>query len=133
FLSLLLNNPGSIDIIFETISPEDFDSKELSRLYAAMARQYSNTGMVDTGTLISGVRDSDFVSLISRLASRDWPPEELGSSMNKALNTIKRDRRKRIRDRLREKLAAAEAAGDQEQADQLLREIRSYGLDADTY
>ncbi len=131
FLSLLLNNPGAIDQIAETVAPDDFDSKQLSRLYAAVISQYRTESVVDAKRLIDHAGDADFASLITQLVARDWPPEEIDSQTRKALTALMALKRKRLRQRLRDELSAAETAGDNERADQLLREIR--GLDQDAH
>lgn len=131
FLSLLLNNPGTIDDISETVAPDDFDSKQLSRLYVAVIEQYRSDGVVDARRLIDQAGDPEFASLITQLAARDWLPDDLEAQSHKALAALMASKKKRIRKRLRDELAAAEAAGDNTKADQLLREIRSYDQDAD--
>lgn len=131
FLSLLLNNPGAIDDISETVAPDDFDSKQLSRLYVAVIEQYRTDGVVDARRLIDQAGDTEFASLITQLASRDWPVEDLEGQAHKALAALMASKKKRIRKRLRDELSAAEAAGDNTRADQLLREIRSFDQDAD--
>ena len=131
FLSLLLNNPGSIDDISETVAPDDFDSKQLSRVYVAVIEQYRSGGVVDARRLIDQAGDSEFASLITQLASRDWPSEEIESQTHKALAALRTSKNKRIHKKLRDELSAAEAAGDNTRADQLLREIRSFDQDAD--
>ncbi len=131
FVSLLTCMPGSIDGILERVSPDDFDSKELSRLFAAVATQYQDRGAVDLNRLIDGQPDEDFISLVTAVAAREWEPDEVESQMRKALDAMMARKAKRIRARLGREMAEAEAAGDQEKADRLLREIKSFGLDAD--
>lgn len=131
FMSLLLNNPGAIDDISETVAPDDFDSKQLSRLYVAVIDQYRANGVVDATRLIDQAGDAEFASLITLLASRDWTPEDIEGQIHKALAALMSSKRKRIRKRLRDELSVAEADGDNTRADQLLREIRSFDQDAD--
>lgn len=131
FLSLLLNNPGAIDDISETVAPDDFDSKQLSRLYVAVIEQYRSDGVIDARRLIDQAGDVEFASLITQLAARDWPPDDLEGQTHKALAALMASKKKRIRKRLRNELSAAEATGDNTRADQLLREIRSFDQDAD--
>ncbi len=131
FVSLLFNNPGSIDSILQSVSPDDLDSRELSRLYAAVANQYKARGVVDAKALLDGMQDPEFISLVTEVASREWEPDEVEAKTKRALEAIVVDKRRRIRTRLRDELAAAEAAGDQDAADRLLKELRSFGLDAD--
>ncbi|UCD63788.1 MAG: DNA primase [Candidatus Zixiibacteriota bacterium] len=130
FLSLLFNNPGTIDNIFEKISPDDFDSKELSRLYAAMINQYRTLGVVDARKLIDDVRDSDFVSLITEVATPQFEESKIEEETRKFVNLIMAEKSKRMRARLHKELAQAEADGDQEKADRILQELKSAGLDA---
>ena len=128
FLSLVLNYPGPIDHIVEKISPDDLDSKQLSRLYSAMIDRYRIEGELDPGHLIENVADEELQSVIGEIAMIDWEPETIGEESQKFVDQILKRKRRRIRARLQEELAAAEAAGDQEKADELLRELKSYGL-----
>jgi DNA primase len=131
FLSLLLNNPGTIDCIDEAVSPDDFDSKQLSRLYAAVINQYRGAGLVDARKLIDQSDDAEFVSLITQLVARDWSPEEIESQTNKSLAALLAGRKKKIVQRLKKEMSEAEAAGNNERADQLEREIKRLLSDAD--
>lgn len=123
-------NPGSIDSIFEKISPDDFDSKAFSRLYSAVISQYRASGIIDARKLIDSVQDSEFISLITEVASTDWEPAKIEEETRKFVRLFVDEKLKRIRSRLYKELAAAEAVGNSEQADKILTEIRSYGLDA---
>jgi DNA primase len=131
FLSLLFNNPGTIDSIFEKIAPEDFDSRELARLYAAIINQYRTAGVIDVRKLIDGINDSRFVSLITEVASMPWEEEKVEEETRRSVKRILQEKSKRLRTKLQKDLANAETAGDQQKADQILRELRSYGLDAE--
>ncbi|UCE23282.1 MAG: DNA primase [Candidatus Zixiibacteriota bacterium] len=130
FLSLLFNNPGTIDSIFERISPEDFDSRELSRLYSAIISQYKTVGVVDARKLIDSVEDAGFISLITEVASVPWNDETIEQETRKSVKRILQEKSKRIRTRLQKELAEAEASGDERKADDILQQLRSYGLDA---
>ncbi len=128
FLSLLFCNPGAIDIAFETVAPDDLDSKQLSRLYSAMIQQYRTRGLVDASTLVEDLADESSISLLTELASRSWPTEKIEEETRRYLENIKERRKKRIRKNLQEELAQAEAAGDQKRASALLEQLRSFGL-----
>jgi len=130
FLSLLFNNPGTLDKIFEDISPEDFDSKELSRLYAAIINQYRSSGVIDAYKLVDNAQDVNFVSLITQVASLPVEEDKIEQEARKFARLIVEEKSKRVRNRLQKDLAQAEAEGDQETADRILQELRSYGLDA---
>lgn len=130
FLSLLFNNPGTIDSIFQKISPDDFDSKELARLYAAVINQYRSNGVIDARKLIDAAEDVNFISLITEVASVSWEDDKIEEETRKSVKLILQEKSKRIRNRLQKELAKAEADGDQSKADEILRELRSYGLDA---
>jgi len=127
-LSLLFHNPGAIDEIFEAISPEDFDSKQLARLYSALIDQYRHIGKVDARSLIDNSGDPEFAALIARVASQDWLPEQVESETLSHARHLTDKKKKLIRNRLKERLAEAEAKGDKEKADNILEELKSYGL-----
>ena len=130
FLSLLFHNPGTIDSIFERISPDDFDSKELSRLYSAIINQYRATGVVDAKALIDNVQDTRFISVITEIAAQDWPTDQVEPETQRFVGLIVEEKMKRIRSRLQQELGKAEAEGDHKKADKILIELKSYGLDA---
>lgn len=130
FLSLLFNAPGTLDKIFEDISPEDFDSKELSRLYAAIINQYRSTGIVDARKLVDNAQDPDFVSLVTAVASLPVEEDKIEQETRKFVRLIMEEKSKRVRTRLQKELAQAETEGDQTKADRILQQLRSFGLDA---
>jgi len=128
FLSLILSNRGAIDYVFEKISPEDFDSKKLSRLYSAMITEYRDRGFVRADKLIENFADEESVSLITAIAAVDWDPGAVESETRKFTEQILKRKQKKIRALLQKQLAEAEAVGDNEKANQILRELKSYGL-----
>ena len=130
FLSLLFNNPGSIDAVFEQISPEDFDSKELSRLYSAIISQYQMLGVVDARALIDNLTDDQFISLVTEVAAVEWNKDQIETETRHFANLIIEEKQKRIRSRLLKELAEAEKEGDQERARQIIEEMKSFGLNA---
>ncbi|TET94999.1 MAG: DNA primase [Candidatus Zixiibacteriota bacterium] len=131
FLSLLFNNPGSIDSIFENISPDDFESSELSRLYSAMINQYQTAGAVDAKVLVDNAKDSEFASLVTEIASTEWDPAQLEGETRKLVKQIIDEKQKRIRARLRKELAQAETEGNHEEANRILQQMKDHGLYAD--
>jgi hypothetical protein len=124
----LFHNPGAIDEVFETISPEDFDSKQLARLYSALIDQYRHIGKVDARTLIDNAGDAEFGALIAQVASTDWKSEQIESETISHARHLTSKKKKLIRNRLKQRLAEAEAQGDREKADNILDELKSYGL-----
>jgi len=127
-LSLLFHNPGAIDEIFVAISPDDFDSKQLARLYSALIDQYRNIGKVDARSLIDSAGDPEFAGLIAKVASQDWLPDQVESETVSHARHLTGKKKKLIRNRLKQKLAEAEAQGDREKADNILDELKSHGL-----
>ncbi len=128
-LSVLFHNPGSIDTVFEKLTPEDFSTPDLARLYAAMAQQYRVAGVVDAGVLVdTAAHDQGFVSLITSAAAIEWETESVDSEARQLLKRLLDDKKKRLRDKLKDQLAAAEAAGDQDEANRIMEELKSHGL-----
>ncbi|MEW6412336.1 MAG: DNA primase [Candidatus Zixiibacteriota bacterium] len=130
FLSLLFSNPGTIDSIFEKISPEDFDSRELARLYGAIANQYREIGVVDAKKLVDNIADERFISLVTEVASTVWEEDKIEPETRRFVKLILEEKSKRIRSRLQKELAKAESEGNQQKADEILQELRTFGLDA---
>ncbi len=131
FLSLLFNNPGSIDSIFEKISPDDFESNDLARVYSAVINQYQAAGVVDVKVLVDNAKDPEFASLVTEIASTEWDPRQLEGETRKLVKQIIDKKQKRIRDRLRKELARAEAEGNHKTAERILQEMKDHGLYAD--
>ncbi|MFH2048471.1 MAG: DNA primase [bacterium] len=127
-LSLLFNNPGTIDIIFEQVSPDDFESKELSRLYSAIANQYKTAGVVNAGVLIDTVRDQGFISLITKIASEEWEADVVDYEANNHLKMFHQKKQERIREKLKQDLVRAEAEGNVKEAENILAELKKQGL-----
>lgn len=129
-LSLLFNQRGSISGVLEVVSPKDFDSKQLARLYSAMITQYRAVGSIDAGVLVENLGDDTLISLATELASIEFDPEQVDSQTSAAVKAIAEGKSKRRRDQLRKELVAAEAEGDQDKADKIIAELRRTGLDA---
>jgi DNA primase len=130
-LSLLFLNSDNVGKVFEQIAPDDFDSKELSRLYAAMANQFRQHGSVNAAALISGQQDAEFVTLVVSIAELDWPDDAVDEALSTNVAELLMAKRRRLIARLQKELQAADNAGDHEKADRLLREIKNYTKDAE--
>jgi DNA primase len=128
FLSLMLENPGSLDYIFEQIAPDDFDSKQLSRLYEAMITQYQIDGELDANRLIENLADEEMRSLVGEIAMIDWDSRTVSEDIRRYSAQLIERKRKRIRTRLQQELAKAEAEGNQTRAAEILTEMKGYGL-----
>ena len=128
FVSLLLNGPGVIDSILQQISPEDIDSKQLARLYNAIITQYRGTGDIDAKRLLDSANDSDFISIITEAASKEWQEGLIDSELVAMAQRLSEKKSRRIVGRLKDELKKAEQSGDQNRAGELLDEIKRYKL-----
>ena len=128
YLSLLLDNPGPIEEALESIAPEDLDSKELHRLYMAMIQQYREIGYLNANRLIESFADESMISLLTEIASIEWPPDSIPAETKGYVRMLADRKRKRIRAELQKELAQAESIGDQAKAEAILQQIKSYGL-----
>lgn len=125
-LSLLFAAGEDLDGIIEQVSPDDFDSRQLARLYAAIVQQYRDRGVVDAAKMTADSKDQEFVSLVTEVASKSWQPDVITLSLKTLLASIKEAGRRRIRARIHKELEEAEAAGDHERAEMLMREYKLY-------
>lgn len=126
FLSLLFVYNDDLEPVFETIAPDDIDSKKLSRLYSAMIAQYRSLGRLDAARLVQEQVDTEFRSLIAEVASIEWDDIDVTDKLRTAIQTIMEMKRRRVRTKLMTDLKRAEASGDTEEANRLLREIERY-------
>jgi replicative DNA helicase len=124
----LVHNPGVIDTIAENISADDFDSKELSRLYSAMIQQYRAIGRIDAAILVQQFEDDSMISLTSRVAATEWEADQIEQETRKYLNLIAEEKLKRIRSSLQKELATAEQSGNQQRANEIVRQMEQFGL-----
>ncbi|MBU0982353.1 MAG: DNA primase [candidate division Zixibacteria bacterium] len=128
FLSLLFHNPGSIDEILEAVAPDDFDSKQLSRLYSAMITQYKMDGALSASRLVEHFQDEELISVLGRVASTDWEPDTITSEARARTKRFRERKLKRIHTQLKKELLQAESDGDQDKADRILQELKRHGL-----
>jgi len=127
-LSLLLEKSGAIDFVFEAVAPEDFDSRLLGRIYAAMMTQYKQIGDFDIHRLIDNIPGEDMSAAIAELASREWQSDQIDSQVKLVVGEFVKRKHAEVRKRLKEALRRAEAQGDQDKADDLVAEMKKYGL-----
>ncbi|RKX23824.1 MAG: DNA primase, partial [Candidatus Zixiibacteriota bacterium] len=128
FLSLLLNNPGNIDDVFAAVSPEDLDSRKLARLYSAMITQYKIDGTLNAARLMESMEDEEARSELSRIAAMEWDTDSIDNELRAHLREFVSRKQQQIRLGLLNELTRAEAEGDQQRADELLRELKQHGL-----
>jgi len=126
FLSLLLHNPGSLDTVFESIAPEDFDSRALARLFGAMRTEYNSKGKLAVPALVENLADDESRSLLTEIATIDWAPETVVAETRNLTARMTDQRRRKIQIGLKKEMEEAEKQGDQERAAQLLEEWKKY-------
>lgn len=127
-LSLLLEKPGVIDFVFQAVAAEDFDSRLLARLYAALETQYVQDGDFDIHRLINNMPDEDISATLADLASREWPADQIDAQIKLVVQEFIKRGQAQVRKRLKDALRRAEAEGDQQKADDLITEMKRYGL-----
>ncbi|MCP4684198.1 MAG: DNA primase [bacterium] len=127
-LSLMLSSPAAVDRAFESITPEDFDSKQLSRIFAAMAAHYERTSALNAHRLIEDLRDHDISSILTELASFEWDTEEIDAEARRAIRRFHERKLGRIRTRLKAELADATARADQNRVNEIVQEMKDHGL-----
>jgi len=127
-LSLMLNSPSAVDRAFEAITPDDFDSKQLARIFAAMAAHYERTSTLNAHRLIEDLRDQDISSILTELASYEWDAEEIDVEARKAIRRFHERKLEKIRSRLKKELNEASAHGDQKRVNEIVQEMKDHGL-----
>ena len=95
-----------------------------------MIEQYKHGGSVDINRLIENFTDDEIISLATEIASRDWENNNIAEKTNRAIKAIMEQNKKRLRMKLFKEMAEAEKSGNHEEADMILKKIRSLGLDA---
>ncbi len=128
-LSLLMLKPGAVDFVFEAIAPEDFDSKLLSRIYEFVRTEYQQTSDFDVHRLIDDNSGQEMASTVTELAAKEWTTDSVDHEVKTiVVGEFVNRREAAIRDRLKQAIRHAEADGDQDKADELVEEMKKYGL-----
>lgn len=128
FLSLLLHNPGKIDRMIEQVAPDDFDSRQLARLYRAMITQYEMDGEISAGRLMERFEDEESRSVLGQVAALEWEKEEIPEQVRLLTKEFAERKLKRLRKKLKDDLAEAEQMGDKEKASEILEQLKRHGL-----
>ena len=127
-LSITLQNPASLDMAIDEVSPDDFDSRQLARIYAAMITQYKETDQLDPHRLVEVFQDRELASILSELVAFEWDTERPDEEAVKIVRNFGEKKEKRLRDRLKAELAKAQSGGDLQRADAILAEMKEHGL-----
>ena len=93
-----------------------------------MVNQYRQAGAIDARSLVDRFSDNDAISAITELAAENWEPDKIDTEAIARTRDFVERKQKRIRTRLQDELAKAEAAGDHDKATSILEEMKSYGL-----
>ena len=93
-----------------------------------MITQYQIDGELDANRLIENLADDDMRSLVGEIAMIDWDAKTVSEDIRRYAKQLVDRKRKRIRTRLQQELAKAEAEGNQARADDILTELKGYGL-----
>ena len=80
--------------------------------------------------LIDSVEDTEFISVITEIASIHWESDQVEQETRKFVKLLIEEKSKRIRNQLQKELVKAEADGNQQKADEILTELKNFGLDA---
>lgn len=128
-LSFLFCGPGSLDEVLRTISPKDFVSSLMSRLYSAMTEQYHSRGEISAHHLLSlYAEDEEMLSCVSTIVSIEWDPEIVEEETRKQLKAFISLNQKKIRGRLMDELRQAEEDKDQAKATEIVQDMKLHGL-----
>ncbi len=67
-------------------------------------------------------------STVSELAAKDWTIDSVDFEIKTVVGEFVRRRQAAIRERLKQAIRQAEADGDQDRADELVEDMKKYGL-----
>jgi hypothetical protein len=93
-----------------------------------MIVHYRERGVLKVTALVEDLADEEMKSLATELATVEWDPEVIPQEIRRYRDEMLERKRKKIRARLQDELKKAEEAGDQEKADQIIKEMTRYGL-----
>lgn len=127
-LSLCVNHPPLIELIWTDISPADFSGPGHSDIYANMLETYKSTGEINPDKMIEALKDQSLISGLAFISTLDWGDIDQTGVIKEYKQMLLNQKRNRQIAQLKDQLAAAEEKGDQELAIKLQTEIK-YLLD----
>ncbi|MEE9441463.1 MAG: DNA primase [candidate division Zixibacteria bacterium] len=122
-LSLCVNHPPLIELIWNDISPNDFSGPGHGDIYANMLEAYKRTGEINPDKMIESIKDPSLVSGLAFISTLDWGDIDLTGVVKEYRQMLLNQKRNRQITQLKEQLAAAEEKGDRELSIKLTTEI----------
>jgi DNA primase len=124
FLSLFLGQPLLIELAWDEISPDDFEGPGHGAIYARMIESYRNSGQIHPDRIIEEISDETEKSALSLIATIEWGDVDPAGVVREYKRMILNQKRQALLANLKERLKAAEEAGDRELAVKLTDEMK---------
>ncbi len=124
FLAICLNHPEVIESVRRDISPDDLHREELQGLYRLMLDMFDAEGEIDVSRLIEAAGSPKEKSALAFISTLEYGETELENMANEYRHMLIKIKRQRLLDRLRKKMAEAEARSDGATVSELEKEIK---------
>lgn len=123
-LSLFVNRPQLIELVWDDIAPDDLNGPGHRGIYTAMIGAYRESGRIDPDRLIEHLTGDVEKSGLALIATIDWGDLDLTGVVKEYKRMLLNQKRQVHLADIKQKLAAAEKRGDHDQAEKLMREIK---------
>ncbi|MFH1701704.1 MAG: DNA primase [Candidatus Zixiibacteriota bacterium] len=123
-LSLCVNHPPLIELIWNDISPDDFSGPGHGEIYKKMLDSYKSSGEINPDKMIESIKDESLVSGLAFISTLDWGDIDQAGVIKEYRQMLLNQKRNRQITQLKEQLAAAEESADKDLAIKLQTEIK---------
>lgn len=123
-LSLFVNHPPLIEMVWKDIAPDDFSGPGHAELYSRMLETYKKTGEINPNKMIEDAGNESIASGLTFISTFDWGDIDLTGVVREYRQMLLNQKRDRQLTDLKTKLSQAEKDGDSELAKKLTLEIK---------
>ena len=123
-LSLFVNRPPLIEMVWTDIAPDDFAGPGHSELYALMLQAYKDTREINPDKMIESLKDDQLASGLTFISAQDWGDIDLTGVVKEYKQMLLNQKRERLLKQLKEQLAKAEKDKNSDLARKLTQEIK---------
>ncbi|MEZ5359522.1 MAG: DNA primase [Candidatus Zixiibacteriota bacterium] len=123
-LSLFVNHPPLIEMVWKDVAPDDFSGPGHAELYAKMLETYKKTGEINPNKMLEDSGNESIASGLTFISTFDWGDIDLTGVVREYRQMLLNQKRDRQLKDLKGKLTKAEKDGDTDLAKKLTLEIK---------
>jgi DNA primase len=123
-IKLILEEKEFIDKIKQNLEPADFRDQAASRIISIMFELIDQEKSIEPSVLMNYISDEDIFGVLGEsVFTAQIPPQDKEKVVDDCIRRLKSERLKSKKNYLHDQIKLAQATGDQERLDQLMREF----------